>query len=100
MQPTETVKKHNERRPTPGADSVHSNWSWVIRVASYDWVRHTSALRRACGAVLFCAGTIILPAVVTADLVVWLGCRGLSQSACTELLLLSLNQAALAEFAQ
>lgn len=64
-----------------------------LRQGSTRW----TAVWQACGGVLFCAGAVILPAILAADLTVRLASRNLSRSACLERLTFSINQAALPE---
>ena len=53
----------------------------------------SAGARRECGALLFCIGLILLPALLATDTAIWLGCRNLSRADCVDLFVLSIAQA-------
>ncbi len=54
--------------------------------------RRLVAARRACSELLFCLGLVLVPALVAADMSVWLGCRDMSRAECVDFLVLAVAQ--------
>ena len=50
------------------------------------------AIRQACGELLFGVGLVLVPALVAADLSVWLECRNLGRAECVDSIVLSVAQ--------
>ncbi len=64
------------------------------------WDRRAKCNRRfwrACGAISFCVGTIILPALAVADATGLLCCRDLGGTGCRQAMALSVAESGLAE---
>jgi hypothetical protein len=80
------IRAANSSASLVGEDSGGS--MFPARRAVTRWV----AIRQACGDLLFCIGVVMLPALLAANLTVWLACQDLSRADCTDLLVLSVAQ--------